>query len=312
MFMKNSPIRHILTGSSNPALGKRITSALGQTPVRHTAETFLDGETYVRIETDITHSDVFVIQSMCPPVAENLIELMLLGDACNRAGAARVTAVVPYFGYARQDRRTKGGEPVGDRLVADIIAGRYHGIISLDLHNPSIEGFFTISVHHLTVIPLLASALRPVIPRNAVVVAPDLGAAKLARWYADLLDLPTAYIHKVRLSGEEVQALYLTGSVQDRVPVIVDDMISTGSTIFAAIEVLLEKGCTAEIFVAAVHGLFAGKAVETLAACPIERIFVSDSLPSPQLHTLPFQTVSIGKHIADQIESVSGNPRDTG
>jgi ribose-phosphate pyrophosphokinase len=312
MFMKSSPIRHIITGSSNSALGKSIASALGQTPVRHTAETFPDGEIYIRIETDITRSDVFVIQGTGPPVAENLIELMLLGDACSRAGAARVTAVVPYFGYARQDRRTKAGEPVGARMVADLIASRYHGIITLDLHNPSIEGFFTISVHHLTVIPLLASALRPVIPRKAVVVAPDLGAAKLARRYADLLDLPTAYVHKVRLSGEEVQALYLTGSVQGRVPVIVDDMISTGSTIAAAIDVLLGKGCTAEVYVAAVHGLFTGKAGEILAACPIQRIFVSDSLPRPREHALPLHTISVGKHIAGQIESVSGNRHYTG
>lgn len=296
--------RHIIIGRSNPTLGERVTSALGEAPAENTVQTFPDGEVYVRIDADLNGSDVFVVQGTGPPVAQNLIELILLGDACSRGGAARLTAVVPYFGYARQDRRVKDGEPVGARIVADIVASRYHRILTVDLHNPAIEGFFTILVNHLTAVPLLAEALRPIIPRDSVVVAPDLGAAKLARRYADLLDLPIAYVHKVRISVDEVEALHLTGSVQNRTPVIVDDMISTAGTVTAAIRVVLEKGCTAGIYVAATHGLFTADAVERLAPYPIEGIFVSDSLPLPGKNA-PIETVSLGNSIAGWIDSVS-------
>jgi len=298
--------RHILSGRSNPALGYRIASVLGHTADGHRQETFPDGEIYVCVEADLIGGDVFVIQSTGPPVAENLMELMLLGDACRRSGAARLTAVVPYFGYARQDRRKKDGESVGARMVADVIAGRYDRIVAVDLHNPAIEGFFSTAVHHLTALPLLADELRPLLPRKSVVVAPDLGAAKLARRYADRLDLPAAYVHKVRISGDAVEALHLVGSVRDRTPLIVDDMISTGGTLAAAIKVVLEKGCTPKIYVAATHGLFVGNASQRLAPCPIERIFVSDSLAWQAPPAGPLEKVSLAESIAGRIAALSG------
>lgn len=296
--------RHIIIGRSNPALGNQVISVLGEAALEHTVETFPDGEIYVRVDADLNGSEVFVLQGTGPPVAENLIELMLLGDACLRAGAVRLTAVLPYFGYARQDRRTLSGEAVGARVVADMIAGRYDRIFTVDLHNPAIEGFFTMTVTHLTAVPLLAEALQRVIPRESVVVAPDLGAAKLARRYADILDLPTAYVHKIRVSGDEVEALYLTGSVQDRTPVIVDDMISTGGTTAAAIKTVLEQGGKAGIYIAASHGLFTADAEKRLAACPIARIFVTDSLPGPPVKAIPIEVVGLGRLIGEQIAAV--------
>jgi ribose-phosphate pyrophosphokinase len=153
--------------------------------------------------------------------------------------------------------------------------------------------------------PLLADELRPVISRKSVVVAPDLGAAKLARRYADRLDLPAAYVHKVRISGDEVQALQLVGSVRDRVPLIVDDMISTAGTLAAAIKVVLEKGCTPKIYVAATHGLFVGNAAQRLAHYPIEKIFVSDSLSCQVQTACPLEKVGLAESIAERIEALS-------
>jgi len=299
--------RHIISGRANPVLGGRIASALGEPMAAHTVETFPDGEVSVRMDADIEGGDVFVIQGTGPPVAENLVELLLLGDAGRRAGAARLTAVVPYFGYARQDRRTKDKEAVGARMAADTIAGIYHRIVAVDWHNPAIEGFFTIAVDHLTAVPLLAEALRTILPEKAVVVAPDLGAAKLARRYADRLDLPAAYVHKLRRSGDEVDALHLTGLVKDRTPVIVDDMISTGGTIAAAVKVLLEEACTPAVYVAASHGLFSADAGERLAPYPLEKILTTDSLAAPVKESIPLERVSIGELIGERIAAISGS-----
>jgi ribose-phosphate pyrophosphokinase len=286
-------------------LGYRIAAALGQSLAEHAMETFPDGEVYVCINADLLGSDVFVVQTTGPPVAENLVELMLLGDACSRAGAARLTAVVPYFGYARQDRRMKTGESVGARVVADMIAGRYDRILAVDLHNPAIEGFFSIPVDHLTALPLLVEELQPAIPDKSVVVAPDLGAVKLARRYADRLDLPVAYVHKVRISGDKVEAVQLTGSVLNRSPLVVDDMISTGGTLAAAIKTVLAKGCTPKIYAAATHGLFTGRALKKLTPFPIEKIFVSDSLSCHVQRDCPLEIVSLADAIAEWIEALT-------
>ncbi|MFO7964129.1 MAG: ribose-phosphate pyrophosphokinase [Desulfobacterales bacterium] len=297
--------RHIIVGKSNPDLGRRIAAALDQSPADRMIRTFPDGEVYVRIEEDLYQSDVYVVQGTGPPVAENLMTLMLIGDACRRAGAWRVTAVVPYFGYARQDRRVTDGEPVGARMVADMITERYHRIITVDLHNPAIEGFFTISVHHLSALPLLAELLRASVPREAVVVAPDLGAAKLAQRYADLLDLPMAYVNKLRIGGDHVEALHLTGSVQHRVPVIVDDMISTGGTMAAAMEILLSYGCADAFYVSATHGLFSGNALEKLGSFSIKKLIVTDSIASDSAKK-NVETISLGDVIAGRIDSITG------
>jgi len=299
--------RHIISGRSNPSLGYQIASTLGEALVEHAVETFPDGELHVRIKADLIGSDVFVVQATGPPVAENLVELMLIGDACRRSGAARLTAVVPYLGYARQDRRLQNGEAVGARLIADMIAGRYDRILSVDMHNPAIEGFFSISVDHLTPLPLLADALHPIIPKKSVVVAPDLGAVKLARRYADRLHLPVAYVHKVRTSGDEVEALHLTGSVRDCTPLIVDDMISTAGSLAAAVKAVLEKGGTQKIYVAATHGLFTGDAAKKLTPFPIEKFLITDSLACHEQRICLLEIVSLTEPIAERIEVLSGD-----
>jgi ribose-phosphate pyrophosphokinase len=291
----------LLSGRSNPALAQALAAELGLSPVPVGILDFPDGELKVRIEEKIEGHDVYVAQSTGPPAAENLLELMLIADAARRSGAARVTGIIPYFGYSRHDRRTAEGEPLGGKLIADILSTRLDRMIVLDLHNPAVEGFFGIPVVSLSAVPLLSDALRPKLEAQSVLVAADLGAAKLVQKYAKLLDLPVAYLHKTRVSGEDVNVLGITGRVKGMFPVLVDDMISTGGTLFSAVEALLENGARPGITIAATHALFVGQAKARFAGLPLRRILVTDSLPRPDARDLPIQVVEIGRMLADAI-----------
>jgi ribose-phosphate pyrophosphokinase len=268
-----------LAGKANRILAGKIAGEMGVELGQCSIDSFPDGELRVLVEEDLIGRDVFILQSTGPPVADNLFELLLLGDACRRNGAARLTALVPYFGYARQDRKTQYGEALGARLAADLLAVRFDRLVTVDLHNPEIEGFFSIPVFSLSATTLLAAALRPdVSAASHVLVAPDQGAVDIVRSYAALLKLPAAVVHKERLSGREVAVRGISGEVKDRSPVIVDDMISTGGTIIAAVEALLNEGCRTPVTIAVSHGLFVGEALERLASLPIGRFLVSNSL----------------------------------
>ncbi|HVY49652.1 MAG TPA: ribose-phosphate pyrophosphokinase, partial [Minicystis sp.] len=220
----------------------------------------------------------YVVQPTSPPVDEHLVELAFFADACRRAGAARVTAVAPYFGYARQDRRAAGREPVGARVAADVLRGSgVDRVVAVDLHTAAFEGFTTLPVEHLTAVPLLADLARAFVTRRSVVVAPDLGAAKLADTFGRLLELPVAIVHKTRQTGEEVTVHRITGDVRDKDALLVDDMISTGGTVAAAASALVSAGAR-DLHVVATHGLFAGRALERLRGLPIRRYLVTDSV----------------------------------
>ncbi len=221
-------------------------------------------------------------------------------------GRRRITGVVPYFGYARQDRRTKGAEPVGAKLAADLLASRLDRIIAVDLHNPAIEGFFSLPLEHLSAVSLLAEALRPSLSGKEIVVAPDLGAAKLAQRYAELLDLPVAYVHKERLGENAVGVRGIVGEVTDRIPLVVDDMVSTGGTMVAAVKALLDRGCRPQITLAATHGLLVGKASANLAALPVEKLLVTDSVSHGREPSLPINIVGLGRLLADAIGRMAG------
>jgi ribose-phosphate pyrophosphokinase len=296
----------IFSGRANPGLAEAIASELKVGLGRCTLENFPDDEIRIEISEDVRGQDVYLVQSTSPPVAEHLLELLLLADACRRAGAARITGIVPYFGYARQDRRTKGTEPVGGRLAADLLASRLDRIIAVDLHNPAIEGFFSLPLEHLSAVPLLAEALRPTLSGREIVVAPDLGAAKLAQRYADLLDLPVAYVHKERLGGNTVEVRGIVGKVAGRAPVVVDDMISTGGTMVAAIHTLLDQNCLPRISVVATHGLLTGRAVENLAALPVKKVLVTDSVRHPPGHLRLIESAGLAPLLADTVRQMSG------
>lgn len=292
----------VIGGSGNPSLADSIAERLGAPIGRSVLNRFPDSELHAEIDDSVRGCDVYLVQPTGPPVDRHLMELLFLADACRRAGAARLTGIVPYFGYARQDRRAKGREAVGGRLIADMlgVAG-FQRIVAVDLHTVSLEGFFSIPLEHLSAVSLLANAIEELVEHKTVIVAPDLGAVKLAERYAELLRRPIAIAHKVRLSGEEVKVRGIIGEVAGRTPVIVDDMISTGGTIEAAAAALLTAGCLPQITVVASHGLLAGTAIARLSALPLRRIVVTDSLASPEHGSLPLQVVSLAPMLAETV-----------
>jgi ribose-phosphate pyrophosphokinase len=292
----------ILSGSSHPGLSGAIASSLGVALGSREIERFPDGECHIRISQTVRGHDVYIVQPTAAPVEMNLVELLLLTDACRRAGASRVTGVVPYLGYARQDRRASGREAVGARVIADLMqAGGLDRIVALDLHNPALEGFFSVPLEHLTAVPLIAEAFRPSpLAGNGVVVAPDLGAARLADRYGKLLQMPVAIVHKTRISGREVSARTVTGDVEGRQPVIVDDIISTGGTIEAAARALAAAGALSPFAIVATHGLLVEGCRERLAAIRARRLVVTDSVPQPE-SGLPLEVTSVAPILAKAI-----------
>jgi ribose-phosphate pyrophosphokinase len=294
----------ILAGSANLSLAENIAKNLNVKLVRRVLERFPDGELHIELQETVRGHDVYLVQPTCPPVDEHLFELLLMTDACRRAGAVHVTAVIPYFGYARQDRRAHGREPLSVRLIADLLAtSGIQRVVAADLHSQGVESAFAIPVEHVSAVPILAEAIRSSVPRNAVIVSPDLGAVKMAERYAKLLNLPVAIIHKTRISGAEVNVQRIVGDVRDKHALVVDDMISTGGTIEKAIKALLEAGCLSSgIKVAASHGLLVGPTAERLGKLPIEQIYVSDSVPTPDRFPVPIEVSSLAGLLAETIQ----------
>jgi ribose-phosphate pyrophosphokinase len=292
----------VFTGLANPPLAHAIAEKLGVALRGRAIQRFPDTELNVELTDTVRNCDVYLVQPTGPPVDQNLVELLFMGDACWRAGASKITAVTPYFGYARQDRRAKGREAIGARLVADLLkAARISRSVAIDLHSPSLESVFSLPVEQLSAIDVLGSVLRDLMPSDGVVVAPDLGAVKLAQRYAQLLSLPMAVVHKVRTSAETVEVRSVIGEVRGRAPIVVDDMISTGGTIAAAITALVAAGASTEVLVAATHGLLTGSAVERLRPLPLKRLLVTDSLLVPKPANFPINTVSVAPLLADAI-----------
>jgi ribose-phosphate pyrophosphokinase len=290
----------VIAGSANVPLAQSVGAELGSKLRARTVQRFADGELHVEIGESVRGHDVYVIQPTSLPADEHVMELLFLGDACRRAGAARATAVIPYFGYARQDRRASGREAVGARVVAGLIemAG-FARVVAVDLHAPEIEGFFHIPLEHVSAAPLLAAAVRTT--NDTVIVAPDLGAVKLAEHYQDLLHRPVVVLHKTRVSGADVLLRSIIGNVRDRAPLVVDDMITTGATIEAAVKGLLDAGCRPDVSVVATHALFVGSAVARLAALPVTQLIATNSVESAAELPAHLQVVNLAPMIADTI-----------
>ena len=294
----------ILSGSANPALAESLARKAEVRLVERTLERFPDGELHIEIHESVRGHDVYIVQPTCPPVDEHLFELLLLADACRRAGASQLTAVIPYFGYARQDRRSRGREPLSVRVVADLIrTSGLERVIAVDLHSYAVESAFAIPVEHVSAVPILAEDARSVAQKNSVIVSPDLGAVKLAERYARLLDLPVAIIQKSRISGRDVTVRRVIGDVRDKEILLIDDMISTGATIEKALQALLEAGCSpAGVKVLASHALLVGDAGERLAKLPIETIYVSDSVPTLDHFPVRLKVLSLAALLAETIQ----------
>jgi ribose-phosphate pyrophosphokinase len=292
----------LIAGTANEALATALATRLGCSLTERTLETFPDGEIHVLLGESVRAGDVYLLQPTAPPVERHLLELLLLADACRRAGAQRITAVMPYFGYARQDRRVGGREAVGARLVIDLLtAAGIDRVVAIDLHNPALEAAFHIPLIHVSAVQLLTEAIRPILPERAVIVAPDIGAARLADRYAGLLNLPVAIVHKIRTGGEAVSVRHISGDVHDRVPIVIDDMISTGGTVEAAIHAAREAGARDGAIIVATHGLLVGTAPERLRQLNPRALFVSDTVRIHSALPLPIQTVSVAPLLAEVI-----------
>ena len=297
----------IVAGTANPLLAGVVATVLRTEPVTRAVERFPDGELRP-VVGHLRGDDVYVIQPTGPPVSDHLMELFLLLDACRRGGAERITAVLPYFGYARQDRRGRAGEAVGARVVADALAGSgAQRLVVVDPHSAALEAMCGIPVEMLTAVPALAGALAPVTPEGAVIVAPDLGAVKLAEHYASLLRRPVAVVRKTRVTGATVHASDIAGDVAGRSAVIVDDMISTGATIEAAAGVVLAHGGVPGIVVAATHGLLVGAAASRLEQLPVRCVLTTDTLARGQSLTAALQLESVAPLLADAIGRLHHN-----
>ena len=269
----------LFAGSGNPALARAVADAVGVELGRCTVERFPDGETSVQLLESVRGKDVYLLQPTCPPVNDNAMELLVFADACRRAAAARIHAVVPYFGYSRSDKRHGRREPITASMVSLLMHGAGIGhVVTMDLHTDQIEGFFPGPFDTLTAVPTLCAALRPELPPGSVVVAPDAGRVKLATEYAARLDLPLAVLHKRRDSGTETHVTHLVGEVEGCACLIIDDMISTGGTLVDSVGALREAGA-AGFRVAATHALLLRDALERLADAGVERVFVTDTVP---------------------------------
>jgi ribose-phosphate pyrophosphokinase len=269
----------VFAGNSNKALAERICSYLGIPMGDAAVGRFPDGEVSVKIQADVRGADVFVVQSTCAPVNDHLMELLIMIDALRRASAARITAVIPYFGYARQDRKDEGRVPISAKLTANLIqASGCNRVLTIDLHAAQIQGFFDIPLDHLYAMRVFAKYVRKLDLQDLVVASPDVGGMKTAWNYAKRLNARLAVVEKRRTSAENVEVGFVIGDVEGKSVILVDDLIATGGTIAKAAKLLREKGAR-EVYIMATHAVFCGRAVEKLRDAPVKEIIVTDTIP---------------------------------
>jgi ribose-phosphate pyrophosphokinase len=291
----------LFAGNAHPSLAQSLSTELGIPLGRAIVDQWKNGETRVKLDENVRGSDVFILQPTCDPVNHHIMELLLIIDALQRASAARITAVIPYYGYAKQEKKTSGREPISAKLVANLmtVAGTDR-ILAVDLHAAAIEGFFDIPVDHLRATPLLAQAFRDRIRDDVVVVSPDAGGVARAEDFRRRVGGSLAIISKQHPGPDSTETLDMVGDVADKTAVIVDDMISTGGTLVEAAHMLEERGASA-IHVAATHGIFAGTAIAQIQESPIETLFVTDTLPLPATATSQVEVVSVAPLLAEAI-----------
>ncbi len=310
IIMNNHKLK-VFSGRANIPLAEKIARHLGDALGRVTLTNFADGELSVRIDEDVRGRDIYVVQPTCPPVNESLMELLILLDAFKRSSATRITAVMPYYGYARQDRKDVGRVPITAKLVADLLesAGATR-VLALDLHAAQIQGFFDIPVDHLYASPVICEHVRSlnIPPRDLIVLSPDEGSIKKALAYQKRLGGAIAVVDKRRSSASEVKQAYLIGpSLEGKVVLVFDDMISTAGTLVGAAHVARSHGAR-EIYAFATHGVLCGPAVQRLRDAPVKQIVVTDSIPVPPEKQLPNLTIlSVAPLLAEAIKRIHCN-----
>ncbi len=269
----------VFSGSSNAALAGAVCKYLGISLGAAKIDRFPDGEKFIRVEDDVRGRDCFVVQSTCKPVDEHLVELLIYLDCLRRASASRVTAVIPYFGYARQDRKDEGRVPITAKLTANLItcAGA-NRVLAIDLHAQQLQGFFDIPVDHLTGELVLNKYFKEKKISKLTVVSPDVGNIKTASRYTSHLGGDLAIVHKRRMSGSKVEAREIIGDVKGRNVLMCDDIIATAGTVCSAAKLVKKRGAE-KIYVGATHGVFAGEALKHLSRAPIDEVVVTDTIP---------------------------------
>ncbi|UZX15365.1 ribose-phosphate pyrophosphokinase [Thermus sp. PS18] len=296
----------LFTGNAHPDLARRVAEALGVPLGKAVVDRFPDGEVRVRLLESVRGDDVYLIQPTSPPVNDHLMELLLLADAARRSSAGRINAVIPYFGYARQDKQTQGREPVSAKLVANLLETvGVHRVIAIDLHAPQIQGFFDIPVDHLSAVRLFARYLQEKgYTENGVVVSPDAGRAEEARRLSERLGLPFAMLAKRRHGPRETSVTYVIGEVLGKRPLIIDDIVSTGGTIRRGVEALLLAGALPEMVVMATHPVLVGEARENLSHPAIREVIFTDTIP---LRDGGYTVLSTAELLAQAIRHVHTN-----
>jgi len=297
----------LLAGRANRPLASEIGELIGKSPDAATIRQFADGEIFVRIDRNARGRDVFIVQTTSAP-ADNILELLLLADAARRASAARVTAVIPYFGYGRQDRKDQPRVAIGAKLVANlIVAAGADRVISIDFHQHQIQGFFDIPVDHLYAAPVITKYFRDKELEDLVVVAPDVGSAKMARGYGKRLGATFAIIDKRRPKANQSEVLSVVGEVEGMNCLLVDDMVDTAGTLSNAVYALKERGAKA-VYAAATHALFSGEAVSRLSEAPLEEMVVTNTIDIPESKRFESLTVlSVADLLAKSINHVHSN-----
>ena len=302
--MKNNKEILVFSGNANRDLAKKICNYLKVQLGNAQVDRFNDGEIRIRIAEDVRGRDVFIVQPTCTPVNESLMELLIILDAVRRASARRITAILPYFGYARQDRKDQPRVPITAKLVANLlVSAGASRIITMDLHAPQIQGFFDIPVDHLFAAPVMVRYLQEKNLSNPVIVAPDVGGVKTARAFAKRLSAPLAIVDKRRDSPDKVEMVHVIGEVEGSSAILVDDLISTGGTLVEACHTLLKHGAK-EVYASATHGIFSGEALRRIEDSELREVIVTDTIP--RLETLPakIMVLSVAELIGEAVKRI--------
>lgn len=306
MFFRHPELK-IFSGSAHRTLAQRICAFIGMPLGDATVDSFPDGETFVKINENIRGRDVFIVQPTCPPTNQHMMELLIMVDAARRASAARITAVIPFFGYARQDRKDQPRVPITAKLVANLlVAAGVHRVLTMDLHAQQVAGFFDIPVDHLFASPVVLRHLRAQNLDDLIVVSPDVGGLKMASAYAQALRVGLAIVAKRRVSATEVEAQSVIGEVEGKRVLLVDDLTETAGTLCSAAKILRQHGAK-EIFACVSHAVLSDLAIERLKKSEITELITTNSVPVREGEGFPITTLCIAELLGEGIKRIHGD-----